>query len=467
LNPILRNFLSLALGRYVSIGIGAAVMVFLGRALGVVDYGRFIAMLAAAELLAAILDLGLNRILLKEGSAHRERSGAHLFNILLIKGGLAALLLAGAHFYALHQGPLYQLTLLLVLTKVADNLAVTFDAVFQIHQRMEYSAAILVAARLALLVVVLAGWNSAAGLLYFGWTYFGVSLGSALLTVTLSGRFTRPVRGDITWRQTVGREGLFFALSSLLYMGATRMDMVFLKETVDSLSLGLYSPPARIMVVFQVLPLVLQTAVLPELFRLGRHDRDGLRPFYANYFRRSLLLLSFPLVWTLIFADVILGSLWGTDYAPGAPWLRMLVWLLPLRFLTFAAGNVLTALDRQWERTIWSACGVGLSLTLLFLWVPRHGVEGAIRGLLVGEFLMALLNLAAAARLGYRPEPGTLARAVLGAGVGGLLVWLLRGILPLGFIGSLGVTAILVALGLLATRAATLDELRGILKRRS
>ena len=25
----------------------------------------------------------------------------------------------------------------------------------------------------------------------------------------------------------------------------------------------------------------------------------------------------------------------------------------------FAAGNVLTALDRQWERTIWSAIGVG------------------------------------------------------------------------------------------------------------
>ena len=110
---------------------------------------------------------------------------------------------------------------------------------------------------------------------------------------------------------------------------------------------------------------------------------------------------------------------------------------------------------------------MGPGLTLLFLWVPKYGVEGAIRGLLVGEFVMALLNLLAAARLGYRPQPGTLARAVAGAALGGGLVHLLRGFMPMGFIGSLAATAILVALGLLATRAATLDELRGILKRRA
>lgn len=466
MNPILRNFLSLALGRYVSIGIGAVVVVFLGRSLGVLDSGRFMALLAAAELLAAALDLGLNRILLREGSAHPERTGAHLFNILIIKSILTAALLVGAHFYALHQGPLYQLMVLLVLTKVADNVAVTFDAVFQIHQRMEYSAIILVLARLGLLLAVVSGWRNEAGLLYFGWTYFGVSLGSALLTTLFSGRFTRPRRGDIAWRETVGREGLFFALSSLLYMAATRMDMVYLKESVDALSLGLYTFPARIMVVFQILPLVLQTAVLPELFRLGRHDRAALGPFYGTYFRRSLLLAAFPVVWTLIFAEVILGRLWGADFLPGAPWLRMLIWLLPLRFISFAAGNVLTALERQGERTLWSACGVGTSLLLLFLLVPRVGVEGAIRALLIGEGLMALLNLIAAGRRGYLPVPGTLARVVMGAALGAALLLVLRAQVSLGFIGGLAATALCVALGLLLTRAATLGELRGILAKR-
>jgi O-antigen/teichoic acid export membrane protein len=443
-NPMLRNFLSLALGRYLSIAIGAVVIVLMGRALSVADYGRFFAALAAAELFAAVLDLGLNRILLKEGSAARERTGAHLFNILLIKAGLTVMMLAGMQVYASHQGPLYALVMLLALTKVADNFAITFDAVFQIHQRMEYSAIILVFSRLVLLAVVLLGWRDQAQLLYFAWAYLGVSMISALLTVMASGRFATPRRGPIRWRETVGREGVFFALSSLLAMAATRMDMVVLKEAVDEHSLGLYAPPSRILVVFQILPL---------------------GPFYSRYFQRSLLLALFPLLWTLLFADVILGRLWGAAYLPGAPWLRLLVWLLPLRFIGFAAGNVLTALDRQWERTLQQALGVATSLALMFWLVPTRGVPGAILALLVGEGLAALLSLLAAARHGYRPSPLPFLRVLAAGLLAAAALLLLRRVVPLGFLGGLAATAVVVGAALLALRAASLSELRGLLRR--
>ena len=467
MNPMLRNFLSLALGRYLSIAIGAVVIVLMGRALSVADYGRFFAALAAAELFAAVLDLGLNRILLKEGSAARGRTGAHLFNILLIKAGLTVLMLAGMQIYAWHQGPLYALVMLLALTKVADNFAITYDAVFQIHQRMEFSAAILVLSRLVLLAVVLFGWRDQASLLYFAWAYLAISAGSALLTATASGRFATPRRGAIGWRETVGREGLFFALSSLLAMAATRMDMVVLKEAVDEHSLGLYAPPSRILVVFQILPLVLQTAVLPELFRLGRQDRVALGPFYSRYFQRSLLLALFPLLWTLLFADVILGRLWGLAYLPGAPWLRWLVWLLPLRFIGFAAGNVLTALDRQWERTLQQAAGVATSLGLMAWLVPARGVEGAILALLAGETLAALLSLVAAGRHGYRPSPLPLLRTLAAGLLATAALLVLKQVLPLGFLGGLAATALVVASALLALRAASLAELRGLLRRQA
>ncbi len=464
---MLRNFLSLALGRYLSIAIGAVVIVLMGRALSVADYGRFFAALAAAELFAAVLDLGLNRILLKEGSAAKERTGAHLFNILLIKAGLTVLMLAGMQVYAGHQGPLYALVMLLALTKVADNIAITFDAVFQIHQRMEFSAAILVLSRLVLLAVVIFGWRDQAGLLYFAWAYLAVSGISALLTASASGRFAPPRRGPIGWRETVGREGLFFALSSLLAMAATRMDMVVLKEAVDEHSLGLYAPPSRILVVFQVLPLVLQTAVLPELFRLGRQDRAGLGPFYSRYFQRSLLLALFPLLWTLLFADAILGRLWGAAYLPGVPWLRWLIWLLPLRFVGFAAGNVLTALDRQWQRTLQQAIGVAASLGLMLWLVPARGIEGAILALLIGEGLAAVLSLLAAGRHGYRPDLLPTLRILASGLLAAAALLVLRRLLPLGFVGGLAATGAVVASALLAVRAASLAELRGLLQRRS
>ncbi len=467
MNVILRNFLSLALGRYVAIAIGAVVAPLLARALGVEDYGRFIAALAASQIFAAFLDLGLTRILVKEGAAERERVGAHLGNILLVKGVLALAVLALVHLYALREGwasPLYRLTMLLALCKVADNFNVTFDGVFQVFQRMEFSALILVTGRVALLAAVLVGWAGAANLLYFGWAYFLVSLGTAVATVLISGvKFARPRRGDVSLRETVGREGVFFALSSLLMLAGSRLDVVILKEWADAETLGLYAVVAQVMAVFQVLPQVMQTSVLPQLFYLGRHDRAGLQPFYASYLQRSLLLAQFPILWGLFHPEAI-AALFGADFVPAAPWLRLLVAVLGLRFVSLAAGNVLTALDRQWERTIWTALGVGTSLVLLLVLVPTRGAAGCITALWVGETLMALLNLAAAARLGYRPAAGPVLRALSAAALAALLLWFVTRVLPLEFFSSLAVTALVVSLAILLTRAARWEELRRILQ---
>jgi len=476
LNAILRNFLSLAVGRYVAMAVGALVTFVLARALGVESYGSFIAVLAASELFAAFLDLGLTRILVKEGAADRERVGAHLFNILLVKGVLAALVMVAIHFYALREGwlsPLYRLMILLALCKVADNFSLTFDGVFQVFQRMEFSAVILVAGRLGLLAAVLAGWAGEETILYYGWVYFGVSFATALATVLVTNlRFTRPKRGDIPLRVTVGREGLFFALSSLLYMAGTRLDVLALKEWAAGPAVGIYAAAARVMLVFQILPMVTQTSVLPELFRLGRHDRAGLRPFYAGYLQRSLILACFPFLWALFFPGAIIGTLFGAAFLDAAPWLRLLAVLVVLRFTVLAAGNVLTALDRQWERTIWAACGVGTTATLLVLLVPDQGLRGCVTALLTGEILSAGLNLAAAARLGYRPPAGPLARVLGGgalaaavlAGAVRLLPWHLFAGLG-GFLLSLLLTGGVTAAALLLTRAARLGELAALLPR--
>ncbi len=468
LSAILRNFLSLFFGRYTALAVGFAVTVILARALGVENYGEFITALGISELFAAMLDLGLTRILIKEGAADRNRVGAHLANILIIKSGLAILVLGAMHLYALRWGlmsPAYQLVLLLSLCKIADSFQAMFDGVFQVFQRMEYSALILVAGRLGLLAAVLTGWAQGAGLLYYGWLYFAISCLTAAGTIALaSKRFAKPKRGGMSLRQSFGREGLFFAISSLLYTAGSRFDMLAAREFLAADERGIYGAAARLMIVMQVLPATLQTAVLPVIFDLGRNARDRLGEFFSDYLHRSLILATVPLLMATLFAKPLVLVLFGEDFAATANWLPWLAVLLPLRFVVLSSGNILTAVDRQWERTIWAVVGVGSSITLLFLLMPRMGIVGAVIALLSGETLMAILNLAAAMRLGYRPASMPIARTITAWILAASVLLAIRRLLDPGL-----VIAFLLVLGvslgaLLATRATRMSELKSILR---
>ena len=468
-NTILKNFISLIFGRAVALVIGAILVPFLARALGVEDYGRFIAALAVATVFAAFLDLGLTRILLREGSAAKDRVSAHLGNILLVKGLLAGALLVVAHFYAAREGwlsPIYQLTLLLTLCKVADNFNQTFDAVFQIFQRMEYSAVILICGRILLLGAVLLGWNRGAGLLFFGWIYFLVSLATAVATVLISGgRFARPRWNAIGLRETIGSEGIYFALSSLMLLAGSRLDMVVLKESADAITLGHYAVVAQVLAVFQILPQVLQSAVLPELFHLARNRRDRLGAFFTGYLRRSLLLAQFPVLWALLFPERVTG-VFGVEFLPAAPWIRMLAAVLFLRFLTLASGNLLTALERQKQRALITGAGVGLTLLLLLLLAPKLGIRACVIAIWSGEALLALAMTAAALRQGFRPARGEVLRVLASAALASIFLWGAKLWIPQTLILSLVATTLAVSLSALLFRVVSPREIGQVLMRR-
>jgi O-antigen/teichoic acid export membrane protein len=350
---------------------------------------------------------------------------------------------------------------------VADNFGLSFDGVFQVFQRMEYSAVILVAGRVILVGVVVLGWHQGAGLLFFAWAYLIVSVLTSLAAMLVCNiRFAPPQRGGMSIKDTIGREGIFFALSSILYMAGTRLDVLALKEWSTPEVLGLYGAAARVMLVFQILPQVLQTSVLPDLFRLGRHDHAGLARFYSSYMRRSLLLSLYPFLWAFCYPGLVVGALFGRDFAAAAAWLRLLSLLLPLRFISLAAGNVLTALDRQWERTIWATLSVGTTVALLVTLVPKRGVAGCIIALLTGEALLAALNAAASRRLGYRLEPGSLLRPLAALVLTGAVLLLIQRVWPLGIVLSLVAVMLIGPAAQLLVGALRPAELRAFLRLR-
>jgi O-antigen/teichoic acid export membrane protein len=248
-------------------------------------------------------------------------------------------------------------------------------------------------------------------------------------------------------------------------LAGARLDVVVLKEYAGEMTVGLYASVFQVMAVFHTLPMIVQTVVQPDLFTRGRHDQAGLKPFYADYFQSSLLLGYFPVIWAVSFPHAVLG-IFGAEFAAAAPWLRLLAGVLILRFLSMAAGNVLTALDRQWERTIWTALGVGTSFTLLLILVPGRGPQGCITALWIGEGLMALLNLAAAARLGYRPRGAMLLRALAAGASATLLLGFFARRVSLEFFSSLLVTAAVVGACIMLSRAANWNELIGFLRQR-
>ncbi|MCP4544891.1 MAG: oligosaccharide flippase family protein [bacterium] len=476
MNTILKNFLYLVVGKYTAAGIGLIGNVLVARTIGVEGMGNWTAAMAAATLCAAFLDLGFNRILVKEGAADLKRVDTHLFNILISKGVLSVIVLAGVHFYAVRNGwmsPMYKLILLLTLCKMADNFNMTFDKVFQIFQRMEFSAIILACGRILLLIAVCFGWVTEANVLFFGWIYLLISLSTSIVTLLLSSlKFAKPRRGAISIWGTLGRESIFFAISALVFQAVVTLDALILNENMDKATVGYYGVVQRCMWAFHMLPQLVETSILPVIFNLGRNHRDRLAAFYSTYMNRSLILGLFPFLWGLFFPTALV-SVFGAEFLPAAQWLPWMVPVLLFRFIMMAAGNVLTAVDRQWERTIYSIIWCIVTVTLLWQLVPEQGIKGCLAALVGGHALMAVICVVAVSRLGYKLTLPPLVRTglagLLGAGALHLVTRVLPASLTIGVVGclvTLAITSIIVMASLLAVQATSLSEMRSFLRPR-
>lgn len=374
------------------------LVVLLARLLGAAGYGRFIVVLAVATFFAPLAGLGLQGVLLRDGSRHPDVIPNQLAEALWLWSwavlcfsaiGFTVALLVLPHL------PPAPAVAALVFGEVAGSSLVELLA--RIEQALDrighYGATMagLVLARVAALGLYAVFYKP--GVTGWMWAYAGASLLYAAARLVATWRRVRPhgrTRASPLFRQSIP-----FALGSL----SLRLQHEFNKPVLAEVGYGIAGnfSLAQRGVDVAILPLTaFQEALWPRLYATSD---GGRRMRFMGGFLFALALVGGGL---LFGAAPFVPRLLGQGFGPAARLLRFLAALPALQVLR-NFGNFRAVSIHRTDIVAWAYLVGALASVTLTLWlIPAYGWEGAVGALYLTE--MSVIAVHVAFRL--RPRRG-------------------------------------------------------------
>ncbi len=444
--------------------------VLIVRNLGAETYGQYAAVLAFGAVFVFLADLGLSPYLVREVARLRDapdgaaRAAALFGDVQALRfclSLLTAVLLVGSAWATGRPAVMIGAIALGAVGLVVYSVQGACEAMLAGYERLDR-----VAGAKVLQQVTFVALGTAALLLSVG--YYGLIIANITGVVLLAAVCWRAVRalglraGAVSpgrWPALL-RAAIPFGIIGFTLGLSYKFDSVLLNIFRGDAETGYYNAAYNLVFSSVMVSNVINTALYPSLTR-QRVSNPGLLTAIYERSLRYLLLLSLPIAvggWAL--ADEIIPFLFKPQYAPAIPALQIVIWVVPLMFVSEFLGYVVLIADR--ERTVARSVLVstGLNVGANLLLVPVFGFVGAAvmtvvtETVLVGQYVWILRTQLGAMRWGP-----TLGRPLLAAaGMGALALVLHYARAPL--LANIAVCVLAYAGLLLALGVVGRDELR-------
>lgn len=457
-----RNLGAIAFAQVTAQGLAFAVSIAVTRTLGVEPYGVFVFGFAFPSWFVLVVSLGLDYVVTIDVAADRTKASAYLTAVSAVRIPLvllAVLALWVSLQFVVADPFARSVVMILGVANLLSAYNMTFDSLFRAHERLDFSALVIVGERTIATVAVVVLLALGHGLLAVSAVYAGsVLVATGLSLVVLKRRvawFARPL--DLAVVRHVLRRAPPFALSALvaaLMYSTAPVLLTFLQGPVATghfnagfvLLLALMAPLQMYNIVF-----------LPRMARLHRHSPDAL-PSVLRRTQRLFFALGLPVAFGgFLYAEPLLTGLYGDAFLASAPVFAVLVLVLAVATASLGAGTALGATDRAVLDLRFGAVGALANVVLCLLLIPPLGPVGSAWAFLVAMTVIAALRLGATSRhIAPYSIVETTARAW---GAGALMVFALLVLARPSLLAGIGVGAAVYFGGLAALRGVTREDL--------
>lgn len=193
----------------------------------------------------------------------------------------------------------------------------------------------------------------------------------------------------------------YFALTSLLYIVNTRIDIIFLSlYQIPEAEIAHYNAALKLSDMALIPFAVLYTVTAPMFSSLyASQKQEELQAFFTKTTRLACGII------TLILITLVLGGEWflalfGTSFVAGYPILLILCFTKFVHVFVGPVSYLLMMANLEKEATWALIASVLMTIGLHIYWIPLYGVQGAayatLVGLLLFEFLVSWLSYAKA-----------------------------------------------------------------------
>ena len=397
LTNILNNITWLFFDKFIRMGVGLLVGVWIARYLGPEQFGLMNYALAFVALFAAVANLGLNSIVVRDlvqDPANANTSMGTSF-VLSVLGGFSAFCLSLlAINYARPDDELAKVIVvllsLLMVFKATDVVRYWFES--QVQSKyvvwMENGTFLVFAAIKIGLII------AEAPLMAFIWALFAESLlvsTGLIIVYALQGGQLRAWRARINRAKNLIKDSWPLILSGLAIMVYMRIDQIMLGQMLGDESVGIYSAAVKISEVWYFIPMTIVASVFPSIIEV---KKQGEARYYQRLQKLSGLMLLLALAGAIpmtFLSDWIIGLLFGNAYQLAGSVLAIHIWSGLFVFLGLASGKwfIIEGLQKYYfYRTISGAfVNVGLNLFM----IPKFGIIGAAWATVVAQLCSNIL----------------------------------------------------------------------------
>jgi len=394
---IFKNAFWIALAIGISKLLKLALIIYIARALGATEYGKFTFALAFISLFVVFQNLGLPNIITREFAREKDKE-EEFYSLLSLKIllGFATLILILISSFLITSSPdILKIIWILAIFSLISNFSVIVYAFFRARQKMEYESwATILEALIAVGVgfFIIFNFPSITNISY-GYLFSAVASLAFVLVIFHFKVF--PLK--INWQRSVWRKFLIIswplALASLFGTIYVYIDSVMMGYLGQITQTGWYNAASKV-ALFTTVPVAIITAsFFPLLSKFFKESKEKLQDI-CDYYLELMVLMALPLVvGGIVLAPKIIEFIYGRDFFPSILAFQILIMMAGIIFFSKPLVQILIATNQQ-KKVFWTTVfGAAVNVILNLILIPRFSLYGAAIATVVTYLLVLLLIL--------------------------------------------------------------------------
>jgi len=391
-----KNTTVLLIANIISYLLGFFTTLYTARYLGVEGFGILALALSLTGLFGVFTDLGLSTFTTREVSRNKSLADKYIGNIALIKViyafltfGLITLIVYIIGYPQIVKNVVYIITLSVILGAFTG----IFNSIFQALEKMEYMSLNIILNAILMITGILTVIHFGLGIIALSSVYLISS--SIVFVITLiiySWKFFLPkINLDFNfWKPTI-KEASFFGLSNILVVIYFYIDSIMLSIIIGYSAVGIYNASYKLIVVLLFIPGIFVTSIFPLMSQHFQSSKNLLKIEYEKSVKYLFTIAVFIFVYGFVFSDKIILTIYGAGYTASIAALQVLIFVIPLMFITNLFGNFIGAINRQRILIIVTGISALFNVILNLILIPKFSYIGASFATIFTEFIVFIL----------------------------------------------------------------------------
>ncbi|WP_161964025.1 flippase [Chitinophaga flava] len=380
---------------------GILVLALLARHLGPRIFGIWNYTIAFSAIMGSVAILGMDKLAIKELMASETEQGRIVSTIALMRliAALACMFLSILLVHLLDPDPVYLLCIIFSSFTMLFQSFDVMDAFYQVNNSLKTVIVPKVTVFLLFCALKCLAIFYGASLLTFLWLSL---LELAVTYAWILGRYSLQF-APLSLKQVNFRmarrllgESWVLIMANLLVVLFMKVDNILLNILSTPEELGNYVVAVRISELWNALPTVVSTAMLPMLFRKKQEDEQAYLQTLGRWLRASCLISLLLAAAISLSAGILIPLLYGTAYTTAAAILRIHIWSAIPVFLMMAMVQYFFIEGKYKLYLYGNMVSLALNIAINFLLIPHMGGKGAAIATVVAYFgvyiMMAVLD---------------------------------------------------------------------------